>query len=216
MAEMVDRFRISNESSKDVASKIDSLLEKSQSIGTILNTIINISEQTNLLALNAAIEAARAGESGRGFAVVAEEIRKLSEETGEATRSIEDILKAIQVEVENTKKSMDVSQEALDEANVTLEKTNEAFEQIDTAIHLAIDAIGELGNRLNIVDGEKEEAYESIENISSVTEETAASTEELSASMEEQAAIMETISGNTNNLAEIVDVLEELVNRFKI
>ena len=47
---------------------------------------MNISEQNNLLALNAAIEAARAGEAGRGFAVVAEEIRKLSEETGNATK----------------------------------------------------------------------------------------------------------------------------------
>jgi methyl-accepting chemotaxis protein len=51
-------------------------------------TISEIAAQTNLLALNAAIEAARAGTAGRGFAVVAHEVRRLSNASGEAGKSI--------------------------------------------------------------------------------------------------------------------------------
>lgn len=216
MDNMVEKFNITNESTHIVATNVNALLEKSQSIGSILNTIINISEQTNLLALNAAIEAARAGEAGRGFAVVAEEIRKLSEQTGHATNSIEDILNAIQLEVETTKESMDGSEEALNDANQTLEQVKKSFEEIYSAIVMSIEAINQLHERLDMVDSDKEEVILAIQSISSVTEEAAASTEELSASMEEQAATMETISNNTENLAKTIEKLDELVNRFKI
>ena len=53
----------------------------------------NITEQTNVLALNAAIQAASAGEAGRGFTVVAEEVQRLAERSGEATKQIEAIVK---------------------------------------------------------------------------------------------------------------------------
>ncbi|WMM25526.1 methyl-accepting chemotaxis protein [Tissierella sp. MB52-C2] len=216
MDEMVEKFNITNESTNSVVKNIDSLLEKSQSIGKILNIITGISEQTNLLALNAAIEAARAGEAGRGFAVVADEIRKLSEQTGNATSDIEGILNTIQFEVENTKDNMDQSESALNDANTTLLEVKKAFEEVYSAISTSMEAITQLDQRLGFVDNDKEEAILAIQSISSVTEETAASTEELSASMEEQAATMESISNNTDNLAKIIEKLNGLVNRFKL
>lgn len=216
MEAVIEKFNITNSSSKIVGENVDALLDKSKSIGTILVTITSISEQTNLLALNAAIEAARAGEAGKGFAVVAEEIRKLSEETGRATRSIEEILNNIQTEVASTKENMDLSELALGDANKTLEEAKKAFREIYEATLSSIKGIKELNNRLETVNQDKDEVIFAIQNISSVTEEAAASTEELSASMEEQAATMETIADNTENLSKTIDKLEELVDKFKL
>lgn len=216
MDSMVLTFEIVNDAAHVLSGNIDSLLDKSQSIGNILNTIMDISDQTNLLALNAAIEAARAGEAGRGFAVVADEIRKLSEQTGHATNSIEAILNTIQLEVETTKVNMDRSDEALKDANISINQSKGAFDEIYSAMTLSIESIEELQKRLEMVDNDKNEVMSAIENISSISEEGAASTEELSASMEEQAATMDTISESTDNLANRILELNELVNRFRI
>ena len=64
------------------------LVESSEQIGAVVESIRSIAAQTTMLALNATIEAARAGEAGRGFAVVASEVKDLAAETGSAASDI--------------------------------------------------------------------------------------------------------------------------------
>ena len=136
----IERIRASSE---EAAMVIDSLSERAQEIGNILNVIDDITEETNLLALNAAIIAAQAGEHGRGFAVVADEIRDLAERTSTSTREIAELIKAVQEGAQNAvatvfKSSKDVeegvklSQEAgaalsqiLERARTSMERTRE-------------------------------------------------------------------------------------------
>ncbi|MEZ6060405.1 MAG: methyl-accepting chemotaxis protein [Planctomycetaceae bacterium] len=109
--------------------KVLSLGERSQEIGSIVETMTAISSRADILALNASIEAVRAGREGRGFAVVADEVRKLAERTATASREIAGLVESIQLEAQDTISTMaderaQVHQEVLrvSEAGTTLER----------------------------------------------------------------------------------------------
>jgi uncharacterized protein YoxC len=112
-------------------------MENSKKTTGALDIIKSIADQTNLLGLNAAIESARAGEHGRGFNVVSSEIRKLANQSKEATKSIKDIVENMNQSVngitEKITESASVSEEqaaAIEEISATIETINENLKKL--------------------------------------------------------------------------------------
>lgn len=103
-----------------IAELILELSDFIQSISSTIGLVEDIAEQTNLLALNAAVEAARAGEHGKGFAIVAGEIRKLADESKQATTKITSLITNIQ-----------------QTANSTVLATEEGTKEVESGIELA-------------------------------------------------------------------------------
>lgn len=95
LVQMEEAMRLMMESSKSIALKLAVLNEKASNITSVITTITKVADQTNMLSFNASIEAEKAGEHGKSFAVIAREIRRLADQTANATLDIEQMVSEI-------------------------------------------------------------------------------------------------------------------------
>jgi twitching motility protein PilJ len=129
---------------QETSKRIKRLGESSQEIGEIVDLIYDITEQTNVLALNAAIQAASAGEAGHGFSVVAEEVQRLAERSGEATKQISVLVKTIQSDTHDAVVAMEKSTVGVVEGAKLSEDAGQSLkeiEQVSNELARLIDSI---------------------------------------------------------------------------
>ncbi len=213
--ELNEKTRRTAEVSELIKTGIQELNDKVKEIVNIVSMINEISEQINLLSLNASIEAARAGEHGRGFAVVAQEIRKLAEQTNNATSSIESIINLIFTKTQSTVEEVNKADTIFKEQQSSVIDTETSFKTILEAQELIIENINIINNAIADINKHKENTMSEIMGMSSIAQESAASTEEVSAISEQQTASADQLASLARELEEAVVSLNKVLDKFK-
>ncbi len=126
--------------------RVLALGERSQQIGSIVETMGSISARTDILALNASIEAVRAGQEGRGFAAVAEEVRKLAETTASASRQIAGLVESIQSETQSTIANMKDERLQVQEEIQRVQQAGRVLDQIRKSSATAAEDAGKISH----------------------------------------------------------------------
>jgi methyl-accepting chemotaxis protein len=214
--DLYSKSTVTKQVSYEVAEGIKSLSSDLILIKDILKLITGISEQTNLLSLNASIEAARAGEAGRGFTVVAEEVKKLADQSKEASSNIDDIIQNIQKRAEATVIVANNASNIVEDQMRSVGQTDEAFKTIFQKMNHLYKNFDMVSNSTKNILKIKNETTNAIEKISTGLEATAASIEEVSASAEEQMASSELLSVLAKDLSNMSETLITAVSAFKI
>jgi twitching motility protein PilJ len=157
---------------QETSKRIKRLGESSQEIGEITELISDITEQTNVLALNAAIQAASAGEAGRGFSVVAEEVQRLAERSGDATRQIAAIVRAIQTDTQDAVAAMERSTQGVVEGARLSDAAGSALGDIDRVTHQLSALIEQISTQALREAEQANVVASNIQHIFAVTEQT--------------------------------------------
>jgi twitching motility protein PilJ len=157
---------------QDTSKRIKRLGESSQEIGEITELISDITEQTNVLALNAAIQAASAGEAGRGFSVVAEEVQRLAERSGDATRQIAAIVRTIQTDTQDAVAAMERSTQGVVEGARLSDAAGTALADIDRVTRQLSELIVQISEQASREADSASVVAANIQHIFAVTEQT--------------------------------------------
>jgi methyl-accepting chemotaxis protein len=201
---------------EDINTVTGNLANGSEKIKGIIGVISTISSQTNLLALNAAIEAARAGEAGRGFAVVAEEVRKLAEQSSQATKDIVDIISDMGEEINAAVVTVNKANQEVARGKDASAATKQGFDAILNKLDTVNEGVEQIADVVGEISQGSQEMVANVANINGVAEQTSANCEMVAASAEEQSARMHEISNSADALAQMSNELKVMVGQFKI
>jgi twitching motility protein PilJ len=190
------------DSIQETSKRIKRLGESSQEIGEITELISDITEQTNVLALNAAIQAASAGEAGRGFSVVAEEVQRLAERSGDATRRIAALVKTIQTDTHDAVAAMERSTRGVVEGTQLSDAAGRALEDIDNVSRQLDELIVRISAQARQEAEHANEVASNIQHIFAVTEQTSEGTRSTAQMVHE--------------LSRSAEALRASVSRFKV
>ena len=188
VSDMGNEVERGNSHMDEMLLAIEEIGESSKQISKIINVIDDIAFQTNILALNAAVEAARAGAAGKGFAVVADEVRNLASKSSEAAKQTTILIERSNKQVEN--------------GIIKAKNTATALSQIAEKSVSCINLVGEITEASKIQAEHIVQITTGVDQITTVIQNNSATAEQCAASSEE-------LSGQA-------ELLEQLINRFKI
>ncbi|WLR49965.1 HAMP domain-containing methyl-accepting chemotaxis protein [Bacillus tianshenii] len=198
---------INNAAQGALASKeeIFDLSDEIRKINDIVNLIHDISDQTNLLALNASIEAARAGEHGKGFAVVAQEVRKLAENSAEATRNITERVTQILGNVEKIAITFDARVQKITQSSEEVKRMNQHFEEIISVIFSNSELVQTLNDNASGLMKATKEISGAMEEVSKQTDESTQQMIHMNEAITEQLKQVDQVHQSMKQLKESFD-----------
>ena len=216
MSVLTDSTKKTSEITDNVIRAIQSLSDKSRSIGQIVESINSIARETNLLSLNASIEAARAGESGRGFAVVAEQIRQLADQSSQSAGQIQVIIDEI---AKMTDAVVDIAREAestVEFQEKAVSQTTESFLTMDKQVHSLLDSMSGISESMQNMESARSTTLNAIESISAISAETSAGSSNVNTTVSAQRDAIRTLDAAAGTLQQRAAELTELLHKFTI
>ena len=165
--------------------KLATISQRASGITSVVTTIAKVAEQTNLLSVNATIEAEKAGEAGRGFRIVAQEIRRLADQTAQATKDIERMVRDMQAAVAGGTMEMDRFRNEVSGRIAEVAAVSEKLGRVIEPVHSVTSALEQVHEGMEAQSQGARQIREAMESLRGDAAESAASLDVFTASLTE-------------------------------
>ncbi|WP_407311453.1 methyl-accepting chemotaxis protein [Desulfosporosinus sp. SB140] len=213
---VVQQMSIIGERTERIQNAVNNLTLSNNQISDITKFISGIAAQTNLLALNAAIEAARAGEHGRSFTVVAEEVRKLAEQSHDASKKINSLINKNHENIISAVSAMNDASNDVQEGIKVVEIAGQAFTTNYGHIEEVSSQVREISTSIQQVAIGNQQVVDSINNISGFSQVTAERVQSVTDNIKEQATSISRMATATQDLTATAQELLTAIQEFRV
>ena len=201
---------------REVQEQTNRTNESVKKIQAATEFITSIAEETNLLSLNASIEAARAGESGKGFAVVAGQIKKLSEQSNQSSKEIEETAKILNDDSTKAVEIMQQMQQIITSQSESMQETKKVVEEVIAQIRNSMQSIKQIKASTENLASTRNEVLQAVEDLSAIAQDNASGTKETYDETEIVVDTFQQVYMSAEQLREIADKLVGSIDYFKI
>lgn len=203
----------------EIQERIQISMKKAENIKVInqsVEMIMSVSEEINLLALNASIEAARAGEAGKGFAVVAEEVKKLADESRQATVMIQSkvgmAIESVYELMENSKYALEFLKGDIMSDYEQFLESGKMYVKSSNAMKELFETFSETTDSLNKSIGHMNQSIQEVNKVAQLTSEDVVNIFE---NINEVNECADSIFGEAQNIKNQMDDLLKVVQKVK-
>ncbi len=198
--------------------KIQTIVERSNSLQEANKVVAAIAAQTNLLAMNAAIEAAHAGDAGRGFSVVADEIRRLADTSSKESRKIKNEISEVQASIQevvtatkDSEQSFSSIAKLIDDTDALVRELHMAISEQNEGAKQILDALRQMNDITAQVRNGSQEMNSGSAIISAEMQKLLDSAQDVTRNMNEMTTSMQHVEKSTHSVAEIVEVTKNAI-----
>ncbi len=197
--EAFDQVREEINNTSNITVELQNRVKAADSLIVAVNAI---TKQSKILSVNASIEAARAGINGKGFGVVAEEMMKLSEQTAEVNKKVDNIIKEIGLLAENVEKAMNISLNKIADQSVKLGQSVGELNIIENSTKEFSENNSVLASKSNELNDRIYKINGMVNNISTIINENKEATFDVTKSIKDEIS-------HFNKLAKTITIIED-------